>query len=175
MGPLVSATLVHHCQTPAVRRAALATPPVYSAAHVPVSGWYHLSWLLPLTIVLNHETCYSCINECIYMYICISNFKTTQTLIKLAQLVKNPPAMPGFDAWVGKIPWRREWLPTPVFWPGEFHVLYSPWDCKESDMTEWLSQHTAISRSFKSVQYVPFLVLFMAAYRFKVKSDIIFL
>ena len=21
---------------------------------------------------------------------------------------------------VGKIPWRREWLPTPVFWPGEF-------------------------------------------------------
>ena len=60
------------------------------------------------------------------MYICISNFKTTQTLIKLAQLVKNPPAMPGFDAWVGKIPWRREWLPTPVFWPGEFHVLYSP-------------------------------------------------
>ena len=28
---------------------------------------------------------------------------------------------PGFDSWVGKIPWRRERLPTPVFWPGEFH------------------------------------------------------
>ena len=28
---------------------------------------------------------------------------------------------PGFDPWVGKIPWRRESLPTPVFWPGEFH------------------------------------------------------
>ena len=27
----------------------------------------------------------------------------------------------GFDPWVGKIPWRREKLPTPVFWPGEFH------------------------------------------------------
>ena len=27
----------------------------------------------------------------------------------------------------GKIPWRREWLPTPVFRPGEFHGLYSPW------------------------------------------------
>ena len=27
---------------------------------------------------------------------------------------------PGFDPWVGKIPWRRERLPTPVFWPGEF-------------------------------------------------------
>ena len=34
---------------------------------------------------------------------------------------------PGFNPWVGKIPWRRERLPTPVFWPGEFHGLYSPW------------------------------------------------
>ena len=46
---------------------------------------------------------------------------------------------PGFDPWVGKIPWRRESLCTPVFWPGEFHGLYSPWDRKESDMNEWLS------------------------------------
>ena len=46
---------------------------------------------------------------------------------------------PGFDPWVGKIPWRREWLPTPVFWPGEFHELYSPWGHKESDTTEQLS------------------------------------
>ena len=28
---------------------------------------------------------------------------------------------PGFDPWVGKITWRREWLPTPVFLPGKFH------------------------------------------------------
>ena len=45
---------------------------------------------------------------------------------------------------VGKIPWRREWQPTLVFLPGEFHgqrslVGYSPWGCKESDMTERLS------------------------------------
>ena len=33
---------------------------------------------------------------------------------------------PGFNPWVGKIPWRREHLPTPVFWPEEFHGLYSP-------------------------------------------------
>ena len=32
----------------------------------------------------------------------------------------------GFDLWVGKIPWRREWLPTPAFWPGEFYRLYNP-------------------------------------------------
>ena len=46
---------------------------------------------------------------------------------------------PRFDTWVGKIPWRREWLPTSVFWPGELHGLYSPWGCKGSDMTEGLS------------------------------------
>ena len=46
---------------------------------------------------------------------------------------------PGCDPWVGKIPWRRERLPTPVFWPGEFHGLYSPWGCKELDKTERLS------------------------------------
>ena len=46
-----------------------------------------------------------------------------------AQLVKNPPAMgrPGFSPWVGKIPWRRERLPTLVFWPREFHGLCRPW------------------------------------------------
>ena len=33
---------------------------------------------------------------------------------------------PGFDRWVGKMPWRREWLPTPVSWPGEFYGVYSP-------------------------------------------------
>ena len=48
---------------------------------------------------------------------------------------------PGFDSWVGMIHWRRYRLPTPVFWPGEFHELYiySPWGCKELDMTERLS------------------------------------
>ena len=40
---------------------------------------------------------------------------------------------PGLNPWVGKIPWRRERLPTPVFWPGEFHGMYSPWGRKEHD------------------------------------------
>ena len=48
---------------------------------------------------------------------------------------------PGFDPWIGKIPWRRERLPTAVFWPGKFHGLHSPWGCKESDTTEQLSLH----------------------------------
>ena len=46
---------------------------------------------------------------------------------------------PGFNPWFGKIPWRRESLPTPVFWPGEFHGIYSSWGHKESDVTEPLS------------------------------------
>ena len=45
----------------------------------------------------------------------------------------------GFNRWVGKIPWRRERLPTPVFWHGEVYGLYSPWGHKESNMTERLS------------------------------------
>ena len=43
-----------------------------------------------------------------------------------------------FDPWVGKIPQRKERLPTLVFWPGEFHGLCSPWVRKESDMAECL-------------------------------------
>ena len=41
----------------------------------------------------------------------------------VAQLAKNPPAMreTWVDLWVGKMPWRRERLPTPVLWPGDFH------------------------------------------------------
>ena len=50
----------------------------------------------------------------------------------------------GFGSWVRKIPWRREWLPTPVLLPREFYgqrnlAGYSPWGRKESDMTERLT------------------------------------
>ena len=56
---------------------------------------------------------------------------------------------PGIDPWVGKIPWRRKWQPTPVFLPGESHgwkslVGYSPWGRKESDTTEQI--HSLISK-----------------------------
>ena len=66
---------------------------------------------------------------------------------QVALVVKNPPvnagdmrdkgSIPG----LGRFPWRRTWQPTPVFLPGEFHgqrrlVGYSPWSCKESEMTK---------------------------------------
>ena len=60
----------------------------------------------------------------------------------MPQLVKDAPAVR--EMWVQslgwedslekKIPWER--LPTLLFWPGEYHGLYSPWGLKESDMTE---------------------------------------
>ena len=60
-------------------------------------------------------------------------------------MVKNPPewGRPGFDPWVGKIPLRGAWQPTPVFLLENPHeqrslVGYSPWGRKESDMTERL-------------------------------------
>ena len=72
----------------------------------------------------------------------------------MAQLVKNPPAIweTWFDPWVGKIPWRRERLLTPVFWPREFHGLYSPQGCKESDMTERLSLCGSLDSIFGTIQ-----------------------
>ena len=47
----------------------------------------------------------------------------------------------GFNPWVGKIPWRRQWHPTPVSLPGKFHgqwrlVGHSPKGHKKSDTTE---------------------------------------
>ena len=66
----------------------------------------------------------------------------------MAIVVKNLPANAGNirdagwdDPWGGKIPWRREWQPTPVFLPGKSHGQrslegYSPWGCKDSDTTE---------------------------------------
>ena len=61
--------------------------------------------------------------------------------------VKNLPAKQetcrrcSFNPWVGKIPWRRKWQPTPAFLPEKFHgqrrlAGYSQWGLKESDTAE---------------------------------------
>ena len=70
-----------------------------------------------------------------------SSLTASLRLTLVAQRVKNPPAMweTWVQPWVGKMPCRRERLPTPAFWPGEFHGLSSPWGHKESDTTEQLS------------------------------------
>ena len=58
-------------------------------------------------------------------------------------MIKSPPAMQetGVCSLGLKIPWKREWQPSPIFLPGEFHgqrslAGYSPWGHKESDTTE---------------------------------------
>ena len=66
-------------------------------------------------------------------------------------MAKNSPGNAGderlrFNPWVGKMPWRRKWQPTPVLLPGKSHELrsligYSPWGCKDLDTTERLHFH----------------------------------
>ena len=70
-------------------------------------------------------------------------------------VVKNLPANAGdhgFHTWVGKIPWRRKWQPTPVFLPGKSHgqrslVGHSPWGHKRighSLVTKQQQQHKSL-------------------------------
>ena len=73
----------------------------------------------------------------------------------MAQALKNLPAMKEtqevrckFYLWVGKIPWRRKWQPTPVLLPGKSHrkgtlMEYSWWGHEELERT----MHTALSLS----------------------------
>ena len=59
-------------------------------------------------------------------------------IFPVAQMVKNLLAImrPGFDPWVGKILLRREWLPTPVFLPGEFHEQRGAWQATVHGVTK---------------------------------------
>ena len=68
-------------------------------------------------------------------------------------MVNNLPANagdardPDSNPWVGKIPWRRKWQPTPGLLPGESHgqrslTGFSPWDRQESDTTELTYIHS---------------------------------
>ena len=77
------------------------------------------------------------------IYLKVASRMATQVSL----VVKNLPASAGhlkklrFDPWVGKIPWRRAWQPTPVFLTGESLgqrslVGYRPWGHKELDVTE---------------------------------------
>ena len=75
----------------------------------------------------------------------------------VSQMVKNSPAMqetwvrdpgsiPGFDPWVGKIPWRRAWQPTPVFLLGE-----SPWTTEPGRLQSMGSQRVGYNWAQHSI------------------------
>ena len=58
------------------------------------------------------------------------------------------------------IHYRRERLHTPVFWPGEFHGLYSPLGWKESDTTKQLSltnSLTTFCKQYYKLLYIEFI------------------
>ena len=77
----------------------------------------------------------------------------------------------GFDPWVRKIPWRRAWPPTPVFFTGESHgqrslVGYSPQGRKELDMAEG-TEHASGPLAFSTQQLsLELLLLFLPSLRF---------
>ena len=73
---------------------------------------------------------------------------------------------PGFNHWIGNIPWRREWLPTPVFLPGEFHgqrslAGYSPMGHRELDMTKWLNTHICFFQLFNKLYIYIYMSFYM--------------
>ena len=77
------------------------------------------------------------------------------------------------DPWVGKIPWRREWQPTPVLLSGESHgqrslAGYGLWGCKESNTTEWLTLKLIVVQLFSCVRL--FTVLWTAACQASIKA-----
>jgi len=88
-------------------------------------------------------------SSCIHLY--GSSLASGASLV--VQVVKNclQCRRPRFYPRLGKIPWRRKWLPTPVFLPGKLHgqrslAGYSPWGHKELDMTKRLTFHSCHQR-----------------------------
>ena len=67
---------------------------------------------------------------------------------------------PVFNPWVGNIPWRRKWQPTPVLLLGKSHgrkslVGYSPWVTKS---WTWLSEFTSLNRKHRKLSIFNFLL-----------------
>ena len=108
-----------------------------------------------IAFLLSFGFCQSCLftrlrkethtlNSCLYSFTECNTKEVWNQYLKLmvAQLAKNLPAVQ--ETWFRSLGWKdpleKETLPIPVFWPGEFHGLYSPRVLKESDTTEWLSQ-----------------------------------
>ena len=93
-----------------------------------------------------------------------THIKNKFKVFLVARMVNNLPAIQETRvwSWVGKIPWKREWLPAPIFFPGEFHgqrslAGYNPWVRKELDMTERLR----LALHFSSVQLLSCVLLFV--------------
>ena len=69
------------------------------------------------------------------------------------------------------MPWRRERLPTTVFWPREFHGPYSPWGHKESDTTERLLLSLGMQKTVSLDRFIFAFVAFALGVKSKKKSS----
>ena len=105
----------------------------------------------------NSHVLFNFLQIIIFMYICGIKNKITTGLPWWLRCwrIHLQFRTPGFDPWDREIPWRRKWQPTLVFLPGKYHgqrnlAGYSPWGCKESDITGWPSTHTHIITKAKN-------------------------
>ena len=88
-------------------------------------------------IVISNRSPPVCV--CVCVCVCVYTHTHIYMFFLIAQTTWN-------QSLVQEDPWRREWLPTPIFLPGEFHghrrlACYSPWGRKESDANKQLT-HT---------------------------------
>ena len=143
------------------------------------SGYYCLRSLWHLRQYLRHSIKKYMLNECcrgnadisqlepfLFSFLMIGTSEEhCSTLSTVSQgfpgdtVVKNPPANARRESspWVGKVPWRRWWQPTPAFLPGESHgqrslAGYCPQGCKEVDRTE--HAHTVSKPLYASVSFL---------------------
>ena len=119
-------------------------------------GWFSRSYFyIFYTVWVSSNTIYQFCIPILLLFLCPKCHHPGLFLIYLnlwrlygaslvAQMFKHLPVIweTGFDSWVGKIPWRKEWLPTPVFWPREFHGLYSLWGWKSGTQLSNFYFHT---------------------------------
>ena len=69
-------------------------------------------------------------------------------------------SIPEFDPWVRKIPWRKKWQPTPIFWPEKPHGVQSMGSQRAGHY--WVTTHTATTHThfwiFSCLFYLPFSI-----------------
>ena len=129
----------------------------------PISLWLKqskvgISILLPGCYSILHLHSFNKHSLSVYSRVCYYNLPILGYIIGaslLAETVKNmtPIQETKFNHWVGNIPWKRKWLPIPLFLPRKFHGQrslsdYGPWVCKELDIPEQLSlQFSSVAQS----------------------------
>ena len=74
----------------------------------------------------------------------------------------------GFDSWIGKIPWRRKWQPSPVFLPGKFCgewslMSYSPWSHKRVGHDLATKEQVRTQRRTCNIYFVHHLMIYLKA------------